>query len=107
MENHPTGEAADNTIHVPEPAHVHESYEPAFSPDTDTDTDTDDEELEATELRELSDNARSGMPPVSHVLSPGKPINRWDDKLRRFWRHQIRISVPHDDCRDHLGKLRV
>lgn len=25
--------------------------------------------------------------------------------LRKFWRHQIQVNVPHDACRDHLGAL--
>ncbi|KAF2482510.1 hypothetical protein BDY17DRAFT_238324, partial [Neohortaea acidophila] len=64
--------------------------------------DSDDQEIEATELRRLTH-----LPVVSHVLTDEKPIIYWYDPVKKFWRHHVRISVPHDDCRDHLANERT
>ncbi|KAF2723223.1 hypothetical protein K431DRAFT_201153, partial [Polychaeton citri CBS 116435] len=32
---------------------------------------------------------------------------RWHAPLRKFWRHQVRVSVRHEDCRDHLANERT
>lgn len=85
--------AEGEVINEPAPAHI---------PLDQYDTESDDEDLEATELRSIDRNAR---PRVSRVLSQGKPIEHWYDYVRKTWRHQIRISVPHVDCRDHLGEF--
>lgn len=91
MDGKPQDEASGDVIQRPEPAHSIERYE----------TDSDDE-LEATELREL-DEETERLPRLSHVISPHKPMIHWYDPVKKFWRHYVRISVPHDDCRDHLG----
>lgn len=57
-----------------------------------------DDELEATELRDVPNR------PVSRVITKERPPLHWYDPIRKTWRHNIRISVPHVDCRDHLGK---
>ena len=31
----------------------------------------------------------------------------WHEPLNKFWRHYVRISVPHDECRDHFGESHV
>ena len=59
-----------------------------------TDEYSTDSDREATELR----------PMATHVYSPDSPPRHWHDFLRRFWRHQVRVTVPHVDCRDHLGE---
>lgn len=103
MDSEPADEAVGDVISVPEAAHIrrdsHESYETTLQDETDSDS-----ELEATELRRLSREIHSTLQPISHILSPGKPMIHWYDPIKKLWRHQIRISVPHDDCRDHLGK---
>jgi hypothetical protein len=96
MDDKPQDEASGDVVQRPEPAHSPphslERYE----------TESDDE-LEATELRQLSQEIER-LPPVSHVISPGQPMIHWYDPVRKFWRHEVRISVPHEDCRDHLGE---
>lgn len=83
----------------PEPAHTRR-------PEADTETGTEtcsDQEREATELRDVGPAPEPSR--HSRVLGPqAASKSRWYDPVRRFWRHHIRISVPHDDCRDHLGK---
>jgi hypothetical protein len=95
MEDKPQDEASRDVIQRPEPVHGIEQYE----------TDSDNE-LEATELRHLSQEVER-LPRLSHVISPGKPMVYWYDPIKKFWRHEVRISVPHDDCRDHLGESNI
>ena len=106
MDSNTVDKASGDAVSVPEPAHFyrdsHESYETTLQDETDSDS-----ELEATELRRLSRDVHGTLQPISHILSPGKPIVHWYDHIRRLWRHYIRISVPHDDCRDHLCKSKV
>lgn len=92
MEARPSDEASGDSIHQPEQAHLREE------------TESDDSEIEATELRQLDDSDRAQRPSPSRVISLGKPQAHWYDPAKRLWRHHIRISVPHEDCRDHLGK---
>lgn len=103
MDAKPSDEASGNTLQVPERAHLpQESVESSFHHETDSDSS-----LEATELRDLNHDVRSSLPRLSHVLSPGNPMVLWYDPIKKFWRHQIRISVPHADCRDHLANERT
>ena len=103
MDNKPTDEASGDIVQFPPPAHLRrESSATTIRDDTDTDS-----ELEATELRRLSHDIHGTLQPISHVLSPGNPMIHWHDPIRKFWRHQVRISVPHDDCRDHLANERT
>ncbi|KAK3709251.1 hypothetical protein LTR37_010989 [Vermiconidia calcicola] len=81
----------------PLPAHVREEEQ---QPEQ---RNHSDDELEATELRPINHD----KPRLSRVITPNKPMVLWYDPVKRFWRHQIRISVPHVDCRDHLGYLRT
>ncbi len=98
MDDKPQDEAAGDTVQLPELAHVRDSVE------THRDETDSDSELEATELRDMRDSVTSTLPRISHVLSLGMAPVYWYDPFKRFWRHQVRITVPHDDCRDHLGK---
>ena len=91
MDGRPQDEASGDEIHRPETAHVREEID-------------SDDELEATELQPVDNDAVSQLPRLSHVLTPRKPMIYWYDPIKRFWRHEIRISVPHEDCRDHLGE---
>ena len=92
MNERPQDEASGDVIQQPQPAHIREEYE------------SEDDLLEATELRPVSQDGKFALPRLSHILSPGLPMAHWHDPIRRFWRHNIRIEVPHEDCRDHLGK---
>lgn len=82
----------DQLPEAPEPVHPR-------TPDTES-----DDELEATELRDVSASAGATIVRASRILSPAKDKGHWYDPLYKFWRHHIRITVPHDDCRDHLGE---
>ena len=94
MDDRQQDEAPGDVIQQPEPAHVHEEQ---YHSDSD---------LEATELRPVTpvEHDLKRPPRLSRLITPEKPLVRWYDPIKRFWRHQIRISVPHVDCRDHLGK---
>jgi hypothetical protein len=88
---------------VPEP-------QPAHTRRSDADTESDNER-EATELRSVPSFQQSGRQ-NSRILSSPPAIStnsHWYNlnPARRFWRHCVRITVPHDDCRDHLGKASV
>lgn len=97
MDRKPEDEGSEDVIDVPEPAHSLERHP----------TESDDE-LEATELRQLgAEPERPARPTLSHVISPGKPMIHWWDPVKKFWRHQVRITVPHVDCRDHLGECMI
>lgn len=88
----------------PAPAHLRESHETRRPSSASTASDhapsSDDDDREATELRPVT----HGAPRLSRILSPGTPAQHWYDPVKRYWRHEIRISVPHVDCRDHLGE---
>ena len=85
---------SQDVVPEPEPAHVR--------PDADADTASDNE-CEATELRTVTPGQSARR--RSRVLSP--PFSskaHWYDPVSKYWRHNVNITVPHDDCRDHLGK---
>ena len=56
---------------------------------------------EATELHAVDERPRR----ISRIISSNMPQKHWYDPIKKVWRHHIRISVPHVDCRDHLGML--
>lgn len=80
---------------LPEPTHPR-------TPETES-----DDELEATELRDVSATRPGTGLRTSRILSPADHKRHWYDPIARFWRHHVRISVPHDDCRDHLANERT
>ena len=92
MDDRPPDEASGDVVYRPQLAHIREEYQ------------SDEELLEATELRPVSCDVKDSRLSLSRVLSPGRPRIHWYDPVKKFWRHNIRISVPHEDCRDHLGK---
>ncbi|GAB1727625.1 hypothetical protein NU195Hw_g4700t1 [Hortaea werneckii] len=61
-----------------------------------------DHEREATELRTMAEPHRTRQV----TMTPGKP-QQWHAGIKRLWRHNIRLSVPHADCRDHLANERT
>ncbi|WPH01701.1 Hypothetical protein R9X50_00455300 [Acrodontium crateriforme] len=65
--------------------------------------DDSDDELEATELRNVLSYISANRTLNSSVLR----TQRWYDPIRRFWKHHVRISVPHVECRDHLANERT
>lgn len=109
MEDRPPNVTSGDPIPEPEPAHVAPTLATAktLNGHGPAETSEDERELEATELRPVrqQQNAKSQKPKtISRVLSPGRPVLHWYDPIRKLWRHQIRLSVPHVDCRDHLGE---
>jgi hypothetical protein len=64
--------------------------------------------LEATELARLRRNysrASSYHPPgtTSTTKKPTTVLERFAYSIKKFWRHQVSITVEHSTCRDHLG----
>ncbi|KAK1072828.1 hypothetical protein LTR74_002343 [Friedmanniomyces endolithicus] len=86
------------TAAVPEPEQVH------IRDDTSTVQDPPDDELEASELRSPADQRKQR---VSRIIASGSATSHWYDPVGRLWRHHIRLSVPHVDCRDHLANERT
>lgn len=84
-------EISGDVVHRPDPAHVRGEHELG-------------DELEATELGPMDGENKTQRPRLSRVLSEGMPTAHWYDPIKRVWRHEVRISVPHEDCRDHLGR---
>lgn len=74
--------------YIPEP-------EPAHIPDG-----IPDEEREAQELHEVAPPPT----PIRRILSPGVPAENCYDPVKKVWRNHVRMTVPHVDCRDHLGE---
>jgi hypothetical protein len=89
--------ASQDVVSEPEPAHTRDFG----GPDADSASDI---EREATELRSVTPAGRRR----SRVLSPPASSElHWYNPLSKYWRHNVNITVPHDDCRDHLGKASV
>ncbi|KAK0367232.1 hypothetical protein LTR94_000229 [Friedmanniomyces endolithicus] len=86
------------TAAIPEPEQVH------IRDDTSTAQDPPDDEPEASELHSPADQRKQR---VSRIIASGSATSHWYDPVGRLWRHHIRLSVPHVDCRDHLGYLRT
>ncbi|KAI6826235.1 hypothetical protein KC340_g10362 [Hortaea werneckii] len=61
-----------------------------------------DNEREATELHTIAEQHRTRQV----TTSPGRP-QEWHADIKRLWRHHIRLSIPHVDCRDHLANERT
>lgn len=63
---------------------------------------------EDTELARLRRRYTSHSHPSSAAPTEKKPSTLLEHCLyaiRKFWRHQVSITVNHDTCRDHLGML--
>jgi hypothetical protein len=88
---------SQDVLPEPEPAHTRQPDEESAS----------DNEREATELRNITPGQHSARR-RSRVLSPPASSKlHWYDPVSKYWRHHINITVPHDGCRDHLGKART
>lgn len=80
--------------------------------------DDDANELEATELHDYQNGAHS-RPPSSTTtamdvdagtgdLEPlPRPRRSGADVIGGFWKRHVVVTVPHDACRDHLGRSHV
>lgn len=62
--------------------------------------ETSNEERRDSEATELSHVRLFRRQRSSQVTIPR---DQWYGPFQRFWSHHIRVSVPHDACRDHLG----
>jgi len=89
-------------------------------PDRRRPTDNDNPGLEATELERLRSRyshtqATSIRHPDGHNFSTDSQrltlINRLFtaviEPAKKFWKNQVSVIVPHDDCRDHLALERT
>ncbi|KAK0946417.1 hypothetical protein LTR29_002179 [Friedmanniomyces endolithicus] len=88
----------NTTAAIPEPEQVH------IRDGTSTVQDPPDDELEASELHSPADQRKQR---VSRIIASGSAPSHWYDPAGRLWRHHIRLSVPHVDCRDHLANERT
>ena len=87
-----SSQPSGDRVTEPEPAHLRD--------DGDTVQTVPDDEREAIDLQTPADRKQRR---VSWVLSPERQRQHWYNPVRKLWRHNIRMSVPHVDCRDHLG----
>lgn len=90
-----------------DPLNQIEPPEPCLLPDgsiarrTSSHEREDEREREATELEDVAILSQRTSRLAS--INPSPPA--WIESLSKVWRQQIRVSVPHADCRDHLGKI--
>jgi len=81
-----------------------------------TTAEVDDYEREATELVGLDEYTRDSST-VRHRSPAGRlraGTQKRDSPVRKrlpllagmigFWTHHVQLTVPHDECRDHLGE---
>lgn len=104
MANTTLRQRPEEPIPEPEPVHVRRRHS------SQAETESDDE-YEATELRDVSpprqDSAEAPRR-TSRILSPPQLKEpHWYDPVKRFWRHNVRVTVAHVDCRDHLANERT
>ena len=74
----------------------------------------DDGIREATPMSELSETNETNVTSTDElsscqipVLATEKKSRAWVDDVQCFWKRQVRATVSHDACRDHLGKSTV
>ena len=78
------GDAADVIRRIPEPDPVH----------------IPDDGREAIDLpRVATTESRQ-----ENISNSGTTAHDCHDPVRKFWRNHVRLSLPHVDCRDHLGE---
>ncbi|RMX77742.1 hypothetical protein D0869_09637 [Hortaea werneckii] len=65
-----------------------------------------DNEREATELQNIAEQHPPRHVTTTTTTTPGRP-QQWYAGVKNLWRHHIRLSVPHADCRDHLANERT
>jgi len=80
-----------------------------------TQAEVDDYEREATELgayQERQSDVRNEEHassaryyPVINKQQTSRDKATWLQAVSTFWTRYIRLSVPHEDCRDHLGRF--
>lgn len=71
---------------------------------------SDNGEHDGLEATELAVTSGPSSPSDSAPAPPLRRLTTHPDQrpkrlgyVRRFWRHHVRVNVPHDLCRDHLG----
>ena len=77
----------------------------------ETRREEEDDAREATEMRDQGTDGgmvdrKAGN---GQMLDAASKSSRSDGQgvwfaIRTFWKRQIRVTVSHDDCRDHFGK---
>ena len=91
MFHRPPHQVSGDPIYRPEPVHLQP-------------TNASGEELAPTEHGHDGEGSVNSRPRVSRIVTSGKVSEHWYDRVKKFWRHQVRVAVPHVDCRDHYGK---
>lgn len=96
-----------NAYEVTRPEEAHHAPERVI----DEETLPEDHELEAAELRsyssQVSDSSlrRRTAGETGHAKLRLIAIKAKISKTRRLWRDHVSLHVPHNTCRDHLGRL--
>ena len=58
---------------------------------------------EATELQVHTPPPQTDEPGDLHAVRRTQSY-RQQHGIKKFWKHQIAVTVHHEDCRDHFGK---
>lgn len=104
MEGSDPGE--EPLVRHPQPVHAHdESFEDSEADDVQEATELRGIALPA-EFRRLSRQTTAEDNEVNSIrrCRLQREERHWHAPFSTFWKRQINISVPHVDCRDHLGK---
>lgn len=94
----PSGDRRRHEHAIPEP-------EPAHIQDHDG---VPEDEREAIDLHTPAQRKAGKQRRESRVLSPNRSRTyggTLGKEVAKVWRHGVAISVPHVDCRDHLGRF--
>jgi len=85
--------------------------------DLPTEDEVDDYEREATELGIYCDISATDSRPDEDdsAILPGQRRSRlqiprtarWHDPMIAIWKHYVVLTVPHNECRDHLANERT
>ena len=59
---------------------------------------------EATELQVHTPSPQIDEPEELHTVRRSESY-RQQSGIKKFWKHQVAITVHHEDCKDHFGKL--
>ena len=58
---------------------------------------------EATELHVHTPPPQTDEPGELHTVRRSESY-RQQHGIKKFWKHQVAVTVHHEDCRDHFGK---
>lgn len=61
-------------------------------------------DIDAIELEDLGGQAQGEGFPLHRLRRIQTPRDASQNPIKKYWRRHVSISVPHEDCRDHLGE---